>query len=102
MGKRGRCWYQGSGSLWSSGGGKESALLPSLVAIAVHLKNCDILKVESYVIFSGNFKVLSPGGSISSSPQRIALRRKGRGGVRLYRSLQQRTGSLNIKSTFAN
>ena len=46
------------------------------------------------------FRTSSLGESISSDPKRTAPR--GRGGVWLYRSLQQRTGSLNIKSIFVN
>ena len=46
------------------------------------------------------FRTSSLGESLSSDPERTAPR--GRGGVWLYRSLQQRTGSLNIKSIFVN
>ena len=48
----------------------------------------------------GTFRTSSLGESLSSDPERTAPR--GRGGVWLYRSLQQRTGSLNIKSIFVN
>ena len=44
----------------------------------------------------GIFRTSSPGDSISSHPERTALRRWA-AGVRLYRSLQQGAGSLNIK-----
>ena len=47
----------------------------------------------------GIFRTLSPG-DISSNTKRTAPSRQR--GVRLYRSFQQRAGSLNIKSIFVN
>ena len=45
----------------------------------IDFKNSHHLKVESYVLFGRNFQDLSPGSSISSSPERAALRRWGEG-----------------------
>ena len=49
----------------------------------------------------GIFRTLSLGDSISSSPEKTALRRPGEepGYIAV---LQQRAGSLNIKRLFAN
>ena len=44
----------------------------------------------------GIFRTSSPGDSISGDPERTILRRW-KGGVRLYRNLQQGIGSLKIK-----
>ena len=43
----------------------------------VDLKNNHNLKFESYVLFSGNFRISSSGDSVSSNPERTALRQRG-------------------------
>ena len=68
---------------------------------SVNLKNSHNLKVESYVLFDGNILGLEAWETASQVTLRITLRRWW-GGVRLYRSLQQRVGSLNIKRIFVN
>ena len=67
------------------------------VAKGVDLKNSHNVQVESYVLFWGEFLELQ-----ETAPQvtpRELLQGDGVG-VRLYRSLQQRAGSLNIKTIF--
>ena len=69
------------------------------VAKGVELKNSHNVQVESYILFWGEFLELQ-----ETAPQvtpRELLQGDGVG-VRLYRSLQQRAGSLNIKSGFVN
>ena len=46
---------------------------------------------------AGIFRISSLGGSISSNPERIALRRWGRE-ARLHRSFATKAGSLNVES----
>ena len=53
-----------------------------------------MLRVMFYLV--GIFRMASPGDSISSSPERTALRRRGEEPGYLE-VLQQRAGSLNIK-----
>ena len=69
------------------------------VAKGVELKNSHNVQVESYILFWGEFLELQ-----ETAPQvtpRELLQGDGVG-VRLYRSLQQRAGSLNIKTVFVN
>ena len=59
-------------------------------------KNTCNLEVQSSVFFGESFLDSGPGGSISSDPERRALRRRGEE-LGYTEVLQQRTGSLNIK-----
>ena len=64
----------------------------------VDLKNSHNLKWKVMFYSVGIFRISRLRDSISSNPERTAPRRWRWGGqVRLYRSLQQRAGSLNIK-----
>ena len=49
------------------------------------------------VIFAGIFRTSNLGDSISSNPERTALKRQGREGSDLYKSFAKKGGSLNIK-----
>ena len=63
----------------------------------MNLKNIHNLKVGNYVLFDGIFRTLRPGDSISSNPERTALRRWEVGSSQVYiEVLQHRAGSLNI------
>ena len=83
------------------------AIFPTLDSIwhiintSVDLKNGHNLKIERYVLFGGNFLRLL-GQETASQVAPKELFRGGRGVVMLYRSLQQRASSLNIKSIFVN
>ena len=64
----------------------------------MNLKNIHNLKVGNYVLFDGIFRTLRPGDSISSNPERTALRRWEVGNSQVYiEVLQHRAGSLNIE-----
>ena len=51
-------------------------LISSREFCIVNWKNTQNRKIKSYVLFIGNFYNLSLGGSISSEPERTALRRQ--------------------------
>ena len=63
----------------------------------VDLKDIHNLKVVSYVLPRGNFRDLSPGGSISRKPERTTPR-KWEEEPGYTEVLQQRAGSQNIKN----
>ena len=63
----------------------------------VNLKNSHNLKVESCVLFGGNFRTSSQGDSISSIPKRTSPRRweEEPGYIKAFQ--QRAAGSLNIR-----
>ena len=69
------------------------------MAKGVDLKNSHNLKVESYILFWGEFlRLQEPAPHVTLRE----LLQGGGVGVRLYRSLQQRASGRHIKTIFVN
>ena len=101
-----RAWM----SLWSANLGWEGTFGHTQREAAWDTDLCWFMGNNSWVSWLmmfyllGIFRTSSLGDSISGDPERTVPRRSrgGRGGVRLYRSLQRVAGSWNIKSIFVN
>ena len=72
-----------------------------MVGILLTKKYIHNLKVESYVLLSGNFQDVKLGGSILSNSKNCSEEGRGRARIWYIGVLQQRAGSLNIESEVA-
>ena len=72
-----------------------------MVGILLTKKYIRNLKVESYVLLSGNFQDVKPEGSILSNSKNCSEKGRGRARIWYIGVLQQRAGSLNIESEVA-
>ena len=96
MGASGHCWYQSSGSSWSSGEGRKCTLVCFVGCRNSGLKRCTTweLKVKFYL---GENEDCSPGGITSDSSGRLLQRGSWRRSI--YKILVK--GEFNtIKSSF--
>ena len=72
-----------------------------MVGILLTKKYIHNLKVERYVLLSGNFQDVKLGGSILSNSKNCSEEGRGRARIWYIGVLQQRAGSLNIESEVA-